>query len=46
MVGLKGSLQMKKALEYLIHNDHIYKNGIYRFSDVMFKKWIKNSLLQ
>jgi len=37
-VGLKGSSQMKKALEYLVNNDHIYKDGIYSFSDVIFKK--------
>ena len=45
-VGLKGTSQMKKALEYLINNDHIYKNDIYRFSDVMFKKWIRRLILK
>jgi len=39
-VGLKGSSQVKKAIEYLIDNEIVYRNGIYRFSDVMFKKWI------
>jgi hypothetical protein len=45
-VGLKGSSQMKKALEYLVSNDYIYKNSIYRFSDVMFKKWIRQLILK
>ncbi len=45
-VGLKGSSQMKKALEYLVSNDYIYKNSIYRFSDVMFKKWIRQLTLK
>jgi hypothetical protein len=39
-VGLKGSSQVKKAIEYLIDNEIVYRNGNYRFSDVMFKKWI------
>ncbi|MBW2178054.1 MAG: ATP-binding protein [Deltaproteobacteria bacterium] len=39
-VGLKGSSQVKKAVEYLIDNEIVYRNGNYRFSDVMFKKWI------
>jgi len=37
---------MKKALEYLISNDYVYKNRIYRFSDVMFRKWIKQLILK
>jgi AAA+ ATPase superfamily predicted ATPase len=45
-VGLKGSSQMKKALEYLVSNDYIYKNSLYRFSDVMFKKWIRQLILK
>ena len=45
-VGLKGPSQMKKALEYMVNNDHIYKNDIYRFSDVMFKKWIRQLILK
>ena len=40
-VGLKGSSQLKKAVEYLINNDIVIKNSSYNFSDVMFKKWIK-----
>lgn len=39
-VGLKGSSQVKKAVEYLINNDIIYKNSTYTFSDIMFKNWI------
>jgi hypothetical protein len=40
-VGLKGSSQLKKAVEYLIKNDIVVKNNSYSFSDVMFKKWIE-----
>ena len=40
-VGLKGSSQLKKAVEYLMNNDIVVKNSSYSFSDVMFKKWIK-----
>ncbi len=45
-VGLKGPSQMKKALEYLITKDHVYKNSTYTFSDVMFKKWIRQLILK
>jgi len=37
---------MKKSLEYLVNNNHIYKNDIYRYSDVMFKKWIRQLILK
>lgn len=39
-VGLKGSSQLKKAVEYLINNEIVYKNSSYNFSDIMFKNWI------
>lgn len=40
-VRLKGSSQLKKAVEYLINNDIVHKNSTYTFSDIMFKKWIE-----
>jgi len=43
-ISMKGPSQMKKAIEYLVIHDHIYKNGRYQFSDVMFKKWIKRHI--
>ncbi len=45
-VDLKGPSQMKKAIEHLITNDYIYKNGTYGFSDVMFKKWVQRLILK
>ena len=44
VVGLKGPSQLKKAVEYLIENEIVYKNGTYGFSDVMFKRWINRLL--
>jgi len=43
-VGLKGPSQVKKAVEYLVNNDIVIKNSSYNFSDVMFKKWIKQMI--
>jgi len=45
-VGLKGSSQLKKAMEYLIDNEIVYRNGTYRFSDVMFNKWLNRFVVK
>ena len=42
----KGPSQMKKPIEHLTTNDYIYKNRIYRFSDVMSKKRIERLILK
>jgi hypothetical protein len=43
---LNAGSQVTRALEKLIRNDIVIKNGGYHLQDVMFKKWIETFLVK
>ena len=45
-VDLKAGSQVNRALERLMGNDIVLKNGTYEIQDVMFKNWIVKFLLK
>ena len=45
-VDLNAGSQVTRALEKLVGNDIVVKNGNYKIQDVMFKKWIQAFLLR